>query len=98
MAYFQVKNFAIYSNSISYPVINEIKDFICSEKYYLDNPDAIHYDPDLFFKYIKYVSNIFPTVKYKIYYTYIYYNHSHINEYQNQMEVINGIINDNLIK
>ena len=98
MAYFQVKNFAIYSNSIAYPITNVIKDFICSEKYYLDSPDAIHYDPDLFFKYIRYVSNIFPTVKYKIYYIYIYHNHSHINEYQNQMEVINGIINDKLIK
>jgi hypothetical protein len=97
MAYFQVKNFAIYYNSIMYPVLDELKNFICSEKYHLNNSNATHYNPHAFFEYIKFISKNHPDVPYIVYYKYIYHNHTHINEYQNKMFVINGVITDKLL-
>jgi len=90
MAYFKVKNFAVYDitdpdHSFDFPINDEIKRFICYESYPLPNTKSQHYEPKGFINYLKFLSENNPNIKFKIYYKYIYYNHDHINEYQNQM-------------
>lgn len=102
IAYFYVKIFKIFQvkhgQLIEYKVNDEMKEFIISQKYMLDTIHSRHYDPDIFFKYIKFVSKKSPNIKYRVFYKYKYYNHYMNDEYQNELEVINSIINDNLIR
>jgi hypothetical protein len=98
MAYFQVKHFLIFSKDGAFNVDNNIQKTICSKEYQLVNDVDKHYDPIEFFDYLKNISNMNQDVKYKVLYKYIYHNHSYINEYMNQMEVLNGVITDKLIK
>ena len=74
-AYFRVKTFSIYQTGsvpfVLYPVSDEMKEFICSEHYPLDSIHGKHYDPEGFFKYIKFISNKNPDVKFRIFYKYI---------------------------
>ena len=102
IAYFSVKTFRIFQvetgQLLEYKVTDEMKEFIISHKYMLDTIHSRHYDPDIFFKYIKFVSKKNPTIKYRVFYKYKYYNHYMNDEYQNELEVINCLINDNLIR
>jgi hypothetical protein len=102
ISYFCVKTFKIFQvengQLIEYIVDDEIKEFIKSQKYMIDSIHSRHYDPDIFFKYIKFLSKKNPTRKYRVFYKYKYYNHYMNDEYQNELEVINSVINDNLIR
>jgi len=101
VSYFQVKRFKIYYDEngqiIEYDVSDEMTKFICSQKYILDTDQSRHYDPDIFFKYIKFISLMNHNKKYRVLYKYKYYNHYMNDEYQNELEVINSNIQDNLL-
>lgn len=98
MAYFKVKSFSIYDIDDHMDVMIDplLKDFICSEKYYLNSIYDIHYDPRNFFEFLKLFSSKNPNKKYHVYYKYEYFNHDHINEYMNKMSLINSEIYDRL--
>ena len=102
VAYFRVKDFSISyidndNNLNNYPVDNKIKDFILSETYYLNSIHDNHYDPELFFKYIKYIAKSNPDKKFTVHYVYIYYNHFMNNQYMNKLTICNDDIVNNLI-
>jgi len=98
VTYFRVKTFHIYEynkdGNKSYLVPDELVDFICSEKYIINNESDIQYNPDVFIKYIKYISIKNPNSTFRIFYKYIIYNHFMDNEYQNEMIANNGIISN----
>ena len=98
MAYFKLKNFTIWDSTNQKRI--EIDDnhnyFLKSIKYDLNDYRDEHYDPPEFFNYLKEFSNKNLGVTYLISYKYEYFNHHHINEYHNSMNVLNGYITDNL--
>jgi hypothetical protein len=99
MAYFKLKYFSIWdsTNKQRFEIDdNEYKN-LTSIKYDLDDYRDQHYDPPEFFNYLKELSNKNLDVTYLISYTYEYFNHHHINEYKNGMNVFNGEITDKLI-
>jgi|UniRef100_A0A6C0H0T3 hypothetical protein len=97
--YFIVKYFAIYDidNSKDIPIEQEIKANISKEKYYLNSNKDEHYTPENFFTYLRDFSMKYPNVKFIVFYKYEYFNHDHINTYQNKLSVYNQEIVDNLI-
>jgi hypothetical protein len=95
--YFKVKWFIICCNGKYITVNDELKNFILDDMNYLDTIDSQHYDPVLFFKYLKHISKKYPDTIVDVNYKYEYFNHSHINEYMNRLHVLNGVITNNLI-
>lgn len=96
--HFKVKNFHIINGSTNskHDVPNNIKEDVCAELYPLEDNTKKHYDPRLFFDYLLMISQLKPDTTYYAYYKYQYFNHSDINEYQNALQVKNGIITDDL--
>jgi hypothetical protein len=96
--HFKVKNFRIINGStnLHLEVPDNIKSDICAELYPLEDNTKKHYDPMLFFDYLVMISQLKPDTTYYVYYKYQYFNHYDINEYQNALQVKNGIIIDDL--
>jgi hypothetical protein len=96
--HFKVKNFHIISSSTNLPheVPDNIKSDICAELYPLEDNTKKHYDPRLLFDYLLMISQLKPDTIYYVYYKYQYFNHDHINEYQNALQIKNCIIIDDL--
>ena len=93
--YFKVKYFIIYCNKSYITVSDDMRNFIYSDVNYLDTIDSKHYDPELFFKYLKHLSTKYPDSILSVNYKYEYFN-SNNNEYMNRLNVFNGIIANNL--
>jgi hypothetical protein len=69
---------------------------IRGELYPLEDNTKQHYNPRILFEYLLMISQFSPETTYYVYYKYQYFNHHHINEYQNALQVKNGIIIDDL--
>lgn len=96
--HFKVKNFIIINGStnLDHEVPDNIKEDICAELYPLADNTKQHYNPRLLFDYLLMISQLQSATTYYVYYKYQYFNHDHINEYQNALQVKNGIIRDDL--
>lgn len=102
MAYFKVKNFTIidmdHSNDNGEIQVDPIlKDMICDDKYILNSDKDQHYTPENFFKMIKMISKRYPDKKLHVHYKYEYFNHDHINTFQNILSVKNCEIKDRIM-
>ena len=99
IAYFKVKNFSIWDSTNHKRIEINQNDFnnLKSIKYDLNDYRDEHYDPITFFNYLKNFSNKNNNVTFLIFYSYEYFNHHHINLYQNRLKVLNGEITDRLI-
>jgi len=97
--YFKIKYFRIFNNDTKQEIDVDplLKELIMYKKYYLQTNKDLHYDPDVFFDYLKLLSSKFPNSKFHVYYKYEYFNHDHINTYMNQLSVNNMEIDDKLM-
>lgn len=98
MSYFKIKNFQIINGSTNsdYDVPEDLMFIFCNEIYHLEDNTKEHYDPKTFFNYLIDLSKSFPDTTYYVYYKYDYYNHSHIKEYKNALQIKNSVIINDL--
>jgi hypothetical protein len=96
--HFKVKNFHIINGTtnLNHEVPDNIKSDICGELHPLEDNTKQHYNPRLFFDYLMMISQLNPDTTYYAYYKYEYFNHDHINEYQNALQIKNSVIIDDL--
>ena len=96
--HFKVKNFHIINGTTNskHEVPDNIKSDICDELYPLEDNTKQHYDPKLLFDYLMMISQLKPDTTYYVYYKYEYFNHDHINEYQNALQINNCVIINDL--
>lgn len=96
--HFKVKNFRIINGStnLDHEVPDNIMSDIRGELYPLEDNTKQHYNPRILFEYLLMISQFSPETTYYVYYKYQYFNHHHIDEYQNALQVKNCIIRDDL--
>jgi hypothetical protein len=99
MAYFRLKSFSIWNQTDQTKFIINENDYkyLKSIKYNLDDYRDIHYDPPEFYDYLINLSYNNHQKRYYISYTYEYFNHHDINEYNSTMILMNGKIIDNSV-
>ena len=99
MAYFKVKSFSIFDIDSNKEITVDpiLKIMICDDKYMLKSDKDTHYTPENFFKMIKIVSKFNSDKKLIVFYKYEYFNHDHINTFQNKLSVYNTEISDRLM-
>lgn len=96
--HFKVKNFHIINGTtnLDHEVPDNVKSDVCEELYPLEDNKKQHYDPRLLFDYLMMISQLNPNTTYYTYYKYEYFNHDHINEYQNALQINNCVIINDL--
>jgi hypothetical protein len=103
-AYFQVSHFTVTRNGNIIFVNKNEKEQQSSIKYLLSIKEVV--DGKIFYEYITepkeffdFLRNLSKQVsgKLRVAYKYEYFNHDHINEYQNVLEVDNGFIVDGIL-
>jgi len=103
-AYFEVSHFTITRNGNIIFVDKNQKDYQCSIKYPLKIKEIsngkilyeYNSEPTEFFNFLQNFSKQNPG-RLVVAYKFEYFNHDHINEYQNVLEVDNGLIIDGLL-
>lgn len=103
-AYFQVSHFTVTRNGNIIFVDKNQKEYQCSVKYHLNIKEIsngkilyeYNSEPTEFFDFLR---NFSKQVSGKLHvaYKFEYFNHDHINEYQNALKVDNGLIIDGLL-
>jgi hypothetical protein len=96
--YFKVRYFNIWDTDNKEEVIIDglLRDYIYSQKHYLQLNTDYHYDPPIFINFLKFLSSIYPNSKFLVSYKYEYFNHDNINTYMNRMTVYNSEIVDKI--
>ena len=103
-AYFQVNHFTVTRNGNIIFVNKNEKEQQCSIKYPLNIKEVVdgkifyeyRTEPNEFFDFLRNFSKQNPG-RLVVAYKYEYFNHDHINEYQNVLEIDNGFIVDGLL-